>query len=477
MRRNKVVPVNAVPGIVYDSGRTMARKAGTTARFQPWVGFRTEKGLYETLDKALGGVLGQGSLIEVKHQRQGGVEVKQHWFLGETLDFFPLTEGPVAPTITASLHPRSYQATLEAGLGMRWGDGERSKLAVRGYLALLGEAGVVAPVQLSVKSLMTDRLLLALIDHGRVCEAADALRPDGGAEQVGFCDLALPLGAAEAEEDFGRGESTPVLPLRSLHPAAVDAAYVAKRWRPELIAAAVERDWPEVRAWALGFAGGDEPPPAASRRPEPPRDDAAEAEMDSPQDEPPPAPAPAPTAGPPADAAEAEQRFFARYGDVIGGQTWQATQRYLGHLRAKPQSIEEWIAAAEDVRDRARQEATRAAAPPPAPEPAPTGSGNERADLTTAIRALLTAAQGAGVDIDPKSLPKGWERRPTADLRAAELNLRKLVAARVKALWKAEGMDRTPSAELTVDLEAAPARRLAEVLTAAAARAAEPQAA
>lgn len=58
--------------------------------------------------------------------------------------------------------------------------------------------------------------------------------------------------------------------------------------------------------------------------------------------------------GPPRDAAEAEIRFFARYGEVIGGTTWQAVQRYLGQLLPRPTSVEGWIAVAEEVRDRAR---------------------------------------------------------------------------------------------------------------------------
>lgn len=60
---------------------------------------------------------------------------------------------------------------------------------------------------------------------------------------------------------------------------------------------------------------------------------------------------------PPKDAAEAEQRFYARYSEVIGGQSWQAVQRYLGHLLPRPKSIEDWFAAAEEVRDRQRQSA------------------------------------------------------------------------------------------------------------------------
>jgi hypothetical protein len=54
---------------------------------------------------------------------------------------------------------------------------------------------------------------------------------------------------------------------------------------------------------------------------------------------------------PPQDAAEAEQRFFARYGQIIGGDDWAAAQRYLRSRAPKPTSIDGWIAAAQAVRD------------------------------------------------------------------------------------------------------------------------------
>jgi hypothetical protein len=57
---------------------------------------------------------------------------------------------------------------------------------------------------------------------------------------------------------------------------------------------------------------------------------------------------------PPRDPAEAEQRFFARYGEVVGGSTWQAVQRYLQSRAPKPTTVEGWIAAAEAVRDQSR---------------------------------------------------------------------------------------------------------------------------
>ncbi|NTW03816.1 MAG: AAA family ATPase [Oscillochloris sp.] len=57
---------------------------------------------------------------------------------------------------------------------------------------------------------------------------------------------------------------------------------------------------------------------------------------------------------PPKDANEAEQRFFARYADVLGDTSWQAVQRYLGLLLPKPSSVEGWITVAEQVRDKSR---------------------------------------------------------------------------------------------------------------------------
>jgi hypothetical protein len=59
-------------------------------------------------------------------------------------------------------------------------------------------------------------------------------------------------------------------------------------------------------------------------------------------------------AAPPSTAAEAEQRFFARYGAIISGEDWIAAQRYLRTRAPKPSTIEGWYAAAEAVRDAVR---------------------------------------------------------------------------------------------------------------------------
>jgi hypothetical protein len=59
---------------------------------------------------------------------------------------------------------------------------------------------------------------------------------------------------------------------------------------------------------------------------------------------------------PPRDPAEAEERFFARYGDTVGGANWSAVQQFLRSRAPKPTTVEGWIAAAEAVRDQSRQD-------------------------------------------------------------------------------------------------------------------------
>jgi hypothetical protein len=75
-----------------------------------------------------------------------------------------------------------------------------------------------------------------------------------------------------------------------------------------------------------------------------------------------PAPAAPSPAAPPRDPAEAEQRFFNRYGEIIGGDSWPAVQSYLRSRAPKPTTVEGWIAAAEAVRDRSRQDSSPAMA-------------------------------------------------------------------------------------------------------------------
>lgn len=250
--RNKVQPVVDAVTLQWANGKSLGRQVGGNGRFQPFVGWHIEAGKDpDGIDPVLHD-LGIPR-VEIKHQRQGGVEVVQHWSLGEEIRIHPVTSGPVAPTVAGSLG-RNAAATAEAGIGVRWGRDERSKLAVRGYLDLLARAGRLTLVQLSVRSRMTDVLLGALLDHGRVCEAADGLVDrTRHPEVVFFHEIALPLGPGE-EEEWGKGETTTVVPFRSAHPAAVDGTYLRGVWRPDAIHAAAQRDWAGIVAWAQEYA-------------------------------------------------------------------------------------------------------------------------------------------------------------------------------------------------------------------------------
>jgi hypothetical protein len=69
-----------------------------------------------------------------------------------------------------------------------------------------------------------------------------------------------------------------------------------------------------------------------------------ESERPSVTDQATPAPAEAQApAGPPATPAEARQRFFVRYGEIVGGSGWADVQRYLRRPRAaEPTSVRAW---------------------------------------------------------------------------------------------------------------------------------------
>jgi hypothetical protein len=58
--------------------------------------------------------------------------------------------------------------------------------------------------------------------------------------------------------------------------------------------------------------------------------------------------------GVPKTAQDAEQRFYAKFSETVGGQEWSSVQRYLGSRAPRPTTIEGWIAAAEAVRDQTK---------------------------------------------------------------------------------------------------------------------------
>jgi hypothetical protein len=250
--RNKVQAVQEAATLQYANGKSVARQTIGSGRFAPLVGFHIEVGRDADLDEAMRSA--KVAQIEIKHQRQGGAEIVRHWFIGESVRLYPITSGPVAPTVAGSLSGRSARQTSEAGIGMRWGANERSKMAIRGYLDVLVRIGYLHLVQLSVRSRMTDILLGALVDHGRVCEAADSLVDrTRHPEIVTYHEIALPLGPAD-EQEWGKGDTATVVPFKSLHPVDVDAEYLRGFWRPDSVDAAAYRDWESIQLWANEYA-------------------------------------------------------------------------------------------------------------------------------------------------------------------------------------------------------------------------------
>ena len=250
--RNTVQAVQEAATLQYANGKSVARQTLGSGRFTPLVGFHLEVGKAADVDEAMRAA--SVAQIEIKHQRQGGAEIVRHWFLGESVRLYPVTSGPVAATVAGSLSGRNAQRTSEAGIGMRWGSNERSKMAIRGYLDVLVQAGSLQLIKLSVRSRMTDILLGTLIDHGRVCEAADNLIDRARhPEVVTYHEVALPLGPAD-EQEWGKGDTATVVPFKSLHPAEVDAEYLRGVWRPDSVHAAAYRDWESIQIWAHEYA-------------------------------------------------------------------------------------------------------------------------------------------------------------------------------------------------------------------------------
>jgi hypothetical protein len=229
-----------IPVLQWANGKTMAKVAGA-ARFAGLVGFHAERGRDADFDAVCEAQqIGSGT---IRHMTSGE---KSHWLFGETVSFHPLTKGPPATTISGCL--KVAEQTALAGLRLRWPSGLKSSLSVRGYLSI-GDA--YSFVQLGVSSTMTAHLLAALLDHYRVCVAADSLITDPDYGDVAYSDLALLLGPGE-EEQAGKGETvTTLTPLRSGHPEQITRDYVRGIWRPSSLPDWAAADWEETVVWAF----------------------------------------------------------------------------------------------------------------------------------------------------------------------------------------------------------------------------------
>jgi len=258
MKRNKAREGGGLdaPVLQYANLKTVHRTTIGNGRFTPLVGFHIEVGKNEEVDRAFHDLKVQ--VIEIKHQRPGGSEIIRHWFLGERIAIYPVTSGPVAKTMTACMSGKNRQLMIEAGLGVRWPKGEKSSLSMRVYLKKLTDVGVYVLFLMSVRSKMTDVLLGILDQHATICEALDTEE-----YKLLFPDFALPLGAGD-EEDWGKGETTTVVPFKCLHPepGKLTEKYIDAGWRSDQVAAEVVEHWPEVVTWAEIYSTVEDKPEA-----------------------------------------------------------------------------------------------------------------------------------------------------------------------------------------------------------------------
>jgi hypothetical protein len=243
------------PAIGWGNGLMRARKS-EKARFSEYVGFFVTAGEDHNLDKAMEEA--GYSTIEAQHPRQGADPiVKRHWDLGESLDFLPVTMGTPATATSALLRMKDKAA--QAGVGIRWPQGERALLGIIGYIKPLAERGYMQPFKIGARSLMVDYVLKALADHTRVCQFADSIvdrskHPD----PVELYEIVWRLGPGE-QTAFGKESTSLVVPIVSAHPAQPDAEYIKTHYlTSEEIKAKAEADFPAIQQWANGFNNGTE---------------------------------------------------------------------------------------------------------------------------------------------------------------------------------------------------------------------------
>jgi hypothetical protein len=243
------------PAIGWGNGLMKARK-NEKARFGEYVGFFVTAGEDHALDKAMEEA--GYSIIEAQHPRQGAEPIiKKHWNLGETLGFLPVTMGTPATTTSALLRMKDKAA--QAGVGIRWPQGERALVGIIGYIKPLAERGYMQPFKLGARSLMVDYALKALADHTRVCQFADSIvdrqkHPD----PVELYEITWWLGPGE-QTAFGKESTSLVVPIVSMHPAQPDASYIKANYLTnEDIKRKAEADFPAIQQWANGFNNGAE---------------------------------------------------------------------------------------------------------------------------------------------------------------------------------------------------------------------------
>lgn len=223
-------------------------------RFASLVGFHMEVGKFAEADKLF--VALQMQKVEIRHQRPAGqpAEVLSHWWLGSSILFHPITAGP--PLTRVVQFNKKAEDVARAGIGFRWREGERSRVSVAGLLRLPNDQFLL--VQIVTKSTMTQFLIDALLSHVAICIRADEMvNREKHPEIVALHEIALPLGEGE-ETAVGKGETTNIFPIASLHPEPLNVTldYLRTGWRTETMHRYAEDAWESIVAWAHDFASG-----------------------------------------------------------------------------------------------------------------------------------------------------------------------------------------------------------------------------
>lgn len=249
------IPRNA-PREVSHVGIVQWASGHTKARFTPGgvfgshVGFHAEIGRDADLDAAC--TAAQTPTMEIKHPRPNSPgEIKPHWSFGESLTFYPVTAGPPAMTITGCL--RNPQATADAGIGLAWPAGDKSRMAVRGYMPI-GDSFVL--VQLATRSTMTNALLGALLTHVAHCTQADTLIDRARHPDLVAChELAMLLTCGE-ETTAGREATTQIYPF-VLRPVTLTRDTLGTLWRSSALNQDAVHAWEGIQLWAAGYSSGE----------------------------------------------------------------------------------------------------------------------------------------------------------------------------------------------------------------------------
>lgn len=284
LQRNKVVTSVSAPNLQYFKGSKQIEWRQAEGADDKWetglLGFAIEAYRYgEELDAACEKA-GMAQVVVLHTFNQKPTE-KTYWWFGEDCELYPISTGPMAPTIGGLL--KRHEETIQSGIAVRWPAEQRvvingteevrkgmSSIYVRCYERLLLDHGYAKPVQVGIRGPLSVSFLNAFLDHVRVCEIADEMkRKKSGNDDdyVALIELSWKLSHTEKPEAVGKQQTSRVFPFRSLHPDVPDRQYLGgiyiKNGLRKKIEANLEQDFAAAVEWAREFAqnGQGEPGP------------------------------------------------------------------------------------------------------------------------------------------------------------------------------------------------------------------------